>query len=114
MLDDEEHLIVMKGRRQGALLSQQFWQAQISGVVHPACEIRHNPRFEWSLVVLHKGPLYDCSVNWATVHRPFTASERVAFMSGHEISAIYRKRNIAFALGSASWPNLIRARRAPL
>src|ERR1700742_1436632 len=66
MLDDEEHLIVMRRRRQGALLRQQFRQAQISGVVHAACKIGHNPRFERSLVVLHKGPLYDCPVNWAT------------------------------------------------
>src|SRR5580658_9589915 len=66
MLDDKEHLIVMRGRRQGALLRQQFRQAQISGVVHAACKIGHDPRFERSLVVLHKGPLYDCPVNWAT------------------------------------------------
>ena len=53
MLDDEEHLVVMRRRRQGTLLRQQLRQAQIAGISQAACKVGHDSRFERSLVFVH-------------------------------------------------------------
>src|SRR5271163_4906086 len=53
MLDDEEHLVVVRGRRQGTLLRQQLREAQVAGIAKPVHEVGHNPRFERSLVLVH-------------------------------------------------------------
>jgi urease accessory protein UreE len=57
MLDDEQHLVVVLGARERALLIEQLRQAQIAGIAHPVGKIGYDAGFQRPLIFVHNSSI---------------------------------------------------------